>query len=284
MLDKLKEEQEIIETIEDPEVIESSISTSIPEVQDPIAVDNSGIEHKFTNTYSTVKVKNESKYPMTEALLTPDLEIANKKNILIFHTHTCESYTPTNANNYEMTGTYRTTDLNYNVSRVGKELASRLKTTGFNVIHDTTYHDYPAYSGSYNRSLKTVENILKDNKDYGIVIDLHRDAVGNNNNYAPTVKVGDNYAAQLLFVMGTDGGGLNHPNWRNNLKFAVKIQEKANEMYPGLFKPIIVRNSRYNQHLGKEALILEVGATGNTLEQTIVSMELLSNVLNEVLK
>ena len=281
-MDKLKEEQERIETIEDPEIVLNETGLAIWEVQDPIPVDTSNAETKFTNTYSTVKLKNESKYQLTEEILAPDLEIKNKENILIFHTHTCESYTSTNANNYQMDGTYRTTDLNFNIARVGTELENRLKEKGFNVIHNTMLHDYPAYSGSYNRSLETVQNILNKNKDYEIVIDVHRDAVGNNNSYAPTVKIGDTYAAQLLFVIGTDGGGLSHPNWRNNLKFAIKVQEKANEMYPGLFKPIIVRNSRYNQNLAGEAVILEVGATGNTLEQALISMEYFSNVLSEI--
>ena len=87
-----------------------------------------------------------------------------------------------------------------------------------------------------------------------------------------------------MFVMGTNGGGLNHPNWTDNLKFATKIQTKANEMYPNLFKPIVLRNSRYNQHLGKAACIIEVGSTGNTLEQALNSMKYLSTVINEALK
>lgn len=85
-------------------------------------------------------------------------------------------------------------------------------------------------------------------------------------------------------LYGTSGGGLEHPNWEKNLKIAVKIQEKANEMYPGLFRPIIIRNSRYNQHVATGASIIEVGATGNTMEETILSMECLSNVLEEVCK
>ena len=100
--------------------------------------------------------------------------------------------------------------------------------------------------------------------------------------YAPTVKIGDEYAAQLMFVIGSDGGGKEHKNWQKNLKFAVKIQEKANELYPGLFKPIILRNSRYNQNLGIGASIIEVGATGNTLDQCLVSMKYLAKVLKEI--
>lgn len=107
---------------------------------------------------------------------------------------------------------------------------------------------------------------------------------GSNRNYAPCVKIGDEIAAQLMFVIGTDGGGLKHPNWNNNLKLAIKIQEKANEVYPGLFKPIILRNSRYNQHVASGAVIVEVGATGNTLEQCNTSMKYFSNILDMVMK
>ncbi len=61
-----------------------------------------------------------------------------------------------------------------------------------------------------------------------------------------------------------------------NLKFAIKVQKKQNEMYPGLFKPIILRNSEYNQHVSKAACIIEVGATGNTLEESIGAMKYLA--------
>ena len=242
----------------------------------------SNVPTKFTTSYNGVEVKNETEYNLTEEMLKPDITI-NNENILIFHTHTCESYTPTENFQYQQTGTYRTTDLNYNVARVGTELTAQLNSYGYNVIHDTTYHDYPAYSGSYGRSLTTVENLLKQNTNTDVVIDLHRDAIGDYS-YAPSVQIGDESAARLMFVIGTDGGGLEHPNWNQNLKFAVKLQEKANELYPGLFKPIILRNSRYNQHLSKAACIIEVGATGNTMEQCLTSMKYLAKVMSEVMK
>ncbi len=112
-------------------------------------------------------------------------------------------------------------------------------------------------------------------------IEMH---FGSNSNYAPCVKIGDEQVAQMMFVIGTDGGGLNHPNWNRNLKLAIKLQEKANEMYPGLFKPIILRNSRYNQHVTNGAAIIEVGATGNTIEQCNNSMKYLASVIDSVMK
>ena len=240
------------------------------------------VPNKFTNSYHGVQIRNETDYNLTEEMLMPDITV-NNENVLIFHTHTCESYTPSEKFNYEQTGTYRTTDLNYSVARVGTELTNQLISYNYKVIHDTTYHDWPSYSGSYGRSLETVKNILKEKQNTDVVIDIHRDAIGDYS-YAPTVKIGEEEASQLMFVIGTDGGGLEHPTWNQNLKFAVKLQEKANELYPGLFKPIILRNSRYNQHLAKGACIIEVGATGNTMEQCLNSMKYLAKVMSEVMK
>lgn len=240
---------------------------------------------KYKNTYNLelngIKIKNETDYNLSSMNLKTDINI-NNKNIIIFHTHTCESYTPTEANSYQSTGNFRTTDLNYSVARVGDELQKYLTSYGYNVIHNKTYHDYPSYSGSYGRSLKTVSDLISQNKDTDLIIDLHRDAIGDDT-YAPKVKIGDEYAAQIMFVIGTNGSGLTHDNWKQNLEFAMKVQQKANEMYPGLFKPILLRNARYNQHLGKAANIIEIGATGNTLEECEVSAKYLAKVLSEVI-
>ena len=85
-----------------------------------------------------------------------------------------------------------------------------------------------------------------------------------------------------MFVIGTSGSGLEHDNWKQNLEFAIKVQQKGNEMYPGLFKPIILRNARYNQHLGKAATIIEFGATGNTLEECEGAAKYLAKVLEQI--
>ncbi len=245
-------------------------------------ITNNPIKDSSNTAYENVKIKNETSYKLTEEMLKPDIKIENK-NIIVFHTHTCESYTPSEKYQYTQTGTFRTTDLNFSVARVGTELENNLKKYNLGVIHNTNYHDYPSYNGSYTRSLETVENILKTNKS-DIIIDLHRDAIGSRSDYAPTVKIGDSdEAAQIMFVIGTNEGGLWHPNWNLNLKFAVKIQEKAEELYPGLFKPIMLTKSRYNQHTGKYACIMEVGATGNTLDQCLTSMKYLAKIFDEVL-
>lgn len=259
------------------------INTEIPENIVTQVLEENNIKSTYTNSYKNVEIKNKSGYELTEDMLIPDVNLENRKDIIIFHTHTCESYTPSENFNYEMTGNYRTTDINYSVARVGTELKGLLELRGYNVTHNTTLHDYPSYSGSYGNSMQTVSNILT-NSDAQMVIDLHRDAVGNGSDYGPTVKINDEVVAQLMIVIGTDAGGLEHPNWRENLKFAIKLQAKANEMYPGLFRPISLSTARYNQNLSKGAIIIEVGATGNTMEQSLGSMKYLASVIDEVMK
>ena len=263
-------ENNIEEKNEENEEIKTNINTEV--------VTENPLKDNVTNNYKGVKIKNETNYELTDEILNYDNINIDKTNIIIFHTHTCESYTSSEQFAYMPTGNFRTTDLNYSVVKVGDELSKCLSSYGINVIHSNKYHDYPAYTGSYSRSLSTVSSILKETKA-DIIIDLHRDAIGNYSSYAPTVKIGNEYCAQIMFVIGTNGGGLYHPNWQSNLKWAVSIQDKANKMYPGLFKTMILRNSRYNQHLGKAACIIEVGATGNTLEQCLNSMKYLAKAI-----
>lgn len=165
------------------------------------------VQTKYKDTYNfqvgTVKIKNETAYNLSDLNLDENITVDNK-NVIIYHTHTCESYTPSDENPYDMEGNYRTTDLNYSVAKVGDELEKYLTSYGFSVTHDKTYHDYPAYTGSYGRSLSTVSNILQKSDKADILIDLHRDAMGDDS-YAPKVKIGDEYAAQIMFVIGTDG-------------------------------------------------------------------------------
>jgi len=241
------------------------------------------LKETYTNKYGSVKIKNDTDIKLTESILKPDYNVKNTKDVIIFHTHTCESYTPTKENKYKASGNFRTTDLEHSVVRVGKELETCLEKYKFNVVRNDTKHDYPAYSGSYERSLKTVQSLLKKNDDTDIVFDVHRDAIGSSSNFAPTVEINGEKVAQLMFVIGTNDGGGKHPNWKNNLKFAVKVQEKANELYPGLFRNINLRSATFNQKVSNAASIIEVGATGNTLEEACASMKYLAEILNIVL-
>lgn len=280
---ELKEAEVMDNNINDKENRDENKNEEVEHPKENVKTEiiKTNVNPKSTNDYRGVRINNSTSYNLSDEMMNPDLLEINKEKILIYHTHTSESYTQTEKYSYEPSGDFRCLDLNYTVVRVGEELQKQLNSYGYNVIQDKTCHDYPAYNGSYSRSLKTVEKMKSENKEADIVIDLHRDAIADST-YAPKVKIGDEYVSQLMFVIGTNVANKEHKNWEDNLKFAIKVQQKANELYPGLFKPIIVRNSEYNQHVSKAACIIEVGATGNTLEESMGAMKYLAKVINEI--
>ena len=205
--------------------------------------------------------------------------------VLIVHTHGSEAYTMPAGQEYVPSSDSRTTDSRFNVVRVGEELKKTLEEAGLTVLHDETLHDYPEYSGAYGRSLETVEKYMEQYPTISLVLDVHRDAIsdGNGGMYKVVSDVAGQNAAQLSFVVGTDGGGLEHPLWQENLKLAAAITQCLAEDYPTLMRPITVRNSRYNQHLTTGTLLVEVGAAGNSLDEALLSARLLGNALAEVI-
>ena len=203
--------------------------------------------------------------------------------VLIVHTHGSEAYTMPPGQEYVPSGECRTTDCAYNVVRVGDELAGALEEAGLRVVHDATLHDYPEYSGAYGRSLETVERYLAEYPSISLVLDVHRDAIsdGNGGMYKVVSGVAGLSAAQMSFVIGTDGGGLEHPDWRENLKLAAAIQQRLSDRFPTLMRPITVRNSRYNQHTTPGSLLVEMGAAGNSLDEALLSARLLGQAIAE---
>lgn len=196
--------------------------------------------------------------------------------VLILHTHGTESYEKKAA--YTESSPYRTLDTGYNVVSVGDRVAEILEAGGVRVIHDRTLHDYPSYNSAYSQARKAISQTLKENPSVCLVLDLHRDAVEDERGKqkGETVQVQGMEAARLMLVMGSDKGALSFPDWKSNLSLAVKLQAQLEGDYPGLCRPIKLVTSRYNQDLSAGALLVEVGAAGNTLEQALYSAELLA--------
>ena len=84
--------------------------------------------------------------------------------------------------------------------------------------------------------------------------------------------------------MGSSGSGSPHEAWRDNLRLAAALQNQLLERYPTLMRPIILRNSRYNQHCTTGSLLVEVGAAGNSLDEALVSARLLAEAFADVVQ
>lgn len=192
--------------------------------------------------------------------------------ILIMHTHGTEAYTMADGDDYTPSDTARTTDENYNMIRVGEEIKSVFEEMGLSVIHDTSLYDYPSYTGSYARSLKGIQSYLEEYPTISVVLDVHRDALigadGTAYKVTDTLEDGET-VAQVMLVVGSNDGGLEHPNWEDNLTLAAHIQAAMLALHPGFPRPVNLRSQRFNQHMTSGSLLVEVGTSGNTLQEAL---------------
>ena len=206
--------------------------------------------------------------------------------VLILHTHGSESYTPAAGTEVVWSGDHRTTDNRYNVVRVGDEIARVLGEEGISVLHDRTLYDYPSYSEAYDRSLAAIESYLAQYPSIQFILDVHRDAIADaqGNQYKVISQLEEGTSAQMTLVVGSDGSGLPHPNWMENLRLAVAIQEELLRDHPTLMRPMLLRNSRYNQHTAPGALLLEVGAAGNDPKEALLAGQVFARGMAEILQ
>lgn len=242
--------------------------------------------------YNNVSLKNNTsiKINLKEELaagLNLKLTDTKEPQVLIMHTHTTECYMSEERDYYVESDLTRTTDKSKNITAVGQVLSSGLEAKGIGVVHATETHDYPEYTGSYNRSAKTVQKYLEKYPTIKVVIDLHRDAImdSSGNKTALCTKIGTDSAAQLMLVAGCEAGDVTgYPNWRENFHLALKLQQTMEVMYPGLARPMLFTERKYNQHLTSGSILIECGTDANTLQQAKYSATLLADCLAATLK
>lgn len=275
-----KSEYDIIDNIN----VDEAISVFSNKVKlEVTSTDTSSLERVNVDT---MKILNYSSLRNIDYQKLYDKTITLTKlsdKILLYNTHTSESYANSEKYKFGYTGTYRTTDAKYNMISVASELQKNLKEKKLNVIQDTTPHDYATYTSAYVRSKLTVAEEIKANGNFGVSMDVHRDASGNLD-FAPKVDINGVVVAQCMFVIGVGTDKNRNQYYEDNLALAVQIQLLAEKIYPGLFRPMYVRDYVYNQDLNKYSLLLEVGATGNTLEEAYLATRCISNLLDIIYK
>lgn len=208
--------------------------------------------------------------------------------VLIVHTHATEGYSADGAISYlESGGEYaRSDDIKNNVVAVGKVLADELNKAGISTIHSTVLHDAVQYKDSYARSEETIRQYLEKYPSIRLVIDLHRDAIVRSNGdlVRPVALSDGEAAAQVMCVVGSDWGGQKCANWQGNLALALKLRETLNSKTEGICRPPYLKSSTYNQELSPYSLLLEMGASGNSLEEAKRSAKLVANALLDLIK
>lgn len=264
----------------EPDLGDGEEDTDLPDLQPSdsgegiVEMTGRGKEGSLYLREGEIYVYNRTGQELDASLLgegTVDVPLGEGPQILILHTHGSEAYSMTDGDTYEESDPYRTTDCTHNVVRVGEEMATVFRAYGFQVIHDTTLCDYPAYNGSYDRSKAVAEQWLEQYPSIKVVFDVHRDAlVGSEGEvYKLVSEEAGQKVAQVMMVLGTDAGGADHPRWKDNLAFALKLQRNLVKGYSSLARPTVLRKGRYNQQLSPGSILVEVGGHGNTLSEAI---------------
>lgn len=206
--------------------------------------------------------------PVRTTLPPPD-----QPDIIIYHTHTTESFKPTSGQDF-------TSNLNLSVAAVGEELAAALTAMNIRVVHDKTIHDLPGRIGAYQRAENTIAALVKRYPSAEIVIDLHRDALPKE---TVTATLNGQTYARVSLQVGTDKI-YKHPNWRENYELALQVGDEMERLYPGLLRGVTLREDRFNQHYHRHALLLEVGSNENSQAEAERTARLLAVVLAKFIK
>lgn len=218
-----------------------------------------------------------------EALLEKPLEwdlTGDEPTVLIYHSHATESFTPSPGENYQESSAYRTLDRDYNMVSIGTRVAELLEAGGVRVIHDRGLHDYPSYNTSYNQSRESMAAWLEQYPSIRLVLDLHRDASGDNSNQMTThATVDGENAAQLMLVVAAGTTARPVPQWQENLALGLKLHVQLERTAPGITRYINLRSSRFNQDLSPGALLVEVGAAGDTHGEALKAAEVLAEAI-----
>ncbi len=208
------------------------------------------------------------------SLTTP----ADQPQILIHHTHSQEQYADSSG------------DGSMSIVAVGAYLARLLtEQYGFNVIHDTGEYDVIDHDNAYSYAGPAVEKILEEHPSIEVVLDIHRDGIGNDGHLV--TEVNGKQTAQIMFFNGlsrtTQNGDLaylKNPYIQDNLAFSLQTKLAAEEYYPGFARSNYLKGYRYNLHYRPKSMLVEVGAQTNTFEEARNAMEPLADLLHKVLR
>ncbi|MBR6045622.1 MAG: stage II sporulation protein P [Ruminococcus sp.] len=248
---------------------------------------------QFFDLDTAGQVRNGTHYSnaalLAESRLEPAFSMAYTEGeplVLIYHTHTTESYEPADRDFYDSSFKSRTTDPEKSVCEVGERICRELEKAGIPYIHDTLVHDLPSYNAAYDSSRKTVKELLAQYPSIKIVLDIHRDAIqrSDGTRLSPTAEIDGRDAAQIMIISGCDDGTMGMPEHLKNFRFAAALQGELESRYPGLTRPILFDYRHYNQDLTTGSLLIEVGSHGNSLEQAFYAGELIGRGLAEMIR
>lgn len=213
-----------------------------------------------------------SKPPISSNVSVPTAAGAGEVSVLILHTHATEGYSDGGALWYDpATPLARAQDPKTGVIAVGDAIAKYLNEHGIVTVHSTILHDAESYKDSYSRAAQTVQSYLKQYPSIRLVIDVHRDSILSSKDQLirPVTVVNGEAVAQVMCVVGSNAAGGSYDRWQENFALARCLRDRLNGMYGNLSRPVYVKKSTYNQQYAPASLLLEIGASGNSLEEAL---------------
>ena len=219
-----------------------------------------------------------------EKLLSYDFHVDKETDgpqILIYHTHSQETFADS------IPG-----DESTSIVGMGAYLTTLLQQQGFSVIHNKDTFDMIDgeidRNKAYTRAEPVISQILAENPSIQIVIDLHRDGVGENVHLVK--EIDGKPTAQVMFFNGMSYSAKNgaisylpNPYIENNLALTMQMKLASDSLVPGFARKIYLKSLRFNLHLHPGAMLIEAGAQTNTVEEMRSAMEVLARVLGDVL-
>lgn len=246
-------------------------------------VKSDGIEYQSKIPESFYKIDAKKLLKQKADLKIKDV---TKPTVLIYHTHTTESYSLLDVGYYTGSLDTRSKNADRNMVRVGDDLCKYLNANGINTIHDTEIHD-ENYTGAYKNSRKTVLKYLEQYPTIDITIDVHRDDITyqNKTKVKPTATIDGKKAARMMIIAGAQYGSVtNYSTWEYNLRFVTAVQNQVDSDYPSLMRPILFAERKYNMDLTHNSFLLEIGTDANTLDEATYSARLFATSLSKLLK
>lgn len=243
--------------------------------------DEAFVKEHFFNVDPTTSVTSEQlKY---ENLLGYDESIekssdSSKPQILIYHTHSKETYINSNPS-----------DLHTTIVGIGERLAWILQNQyGYQVLHHTVSYDSESRDYAYANAARGLQKVLEEYPSIEVIIDLHRDAVKEDTRLI--YEENDTIMARFMFFNGmsyTNAVGklesLPNPYLQENMAFAFQCMLAAEESFPGITRKTYLKGYRYNMQYRPKSLLIEVGAQTNTFEEAYRTCTPLAHVINLVL-
>lgn len=264
-------------------------------------------DEKNAETYPIVKYDLCGKdlgdeYISNETGYTPDIKSLLKKGnpipaydgdgkdpiVLIIHTHGTESYAEDGKNFYTYDGgdISRTNDKEKNVIAVGKVMADTFNENEIPTLHCEIMHDEKSYEESYSRAAETIKSYTAKYPSIQYVFDVHRDAIlkSDGSLVSAVCEIGGENVAQVMSVVGSNYKGANFPDWEDHLSLALALRSSLNQKYENISRPVYLRGAAYNEQYAKGSLLLEIGSSGNTLDEAKKAARLVAEALTELIK